>query len=308
MLDRGTQEAVAGLTAGMATTLAAHPLDFVKLRLQLDTSRRPQWQSFVSIYRNVVDISRTSEGVLSITKLTRNVYRGLGPNLLGATAAWGMYFAFYRQYKNVILRLNGLPKDASQGLKPWHYLASAFAAGWSTAILTNPIWVLKTRMISTDRSSTQAYQSMLDGIRRIHAKEGLLGFYRGLTPALLNVAQGAVQLSIYDLLKDYKLQKGRMHDKLVLPRERLDTVEYLYLSAISKMVATCAFYPLQVIRARLQVSTGTVQGPVALSVAIFTAEGVTGFYKGLAANLCRVVPATCLTFVVYEETKHLLSL
>jgi hypothetical protein len=30
-------------------------------------------------------------------------------------------------------------------------------------------------------------------------------------------------------------------------------------------------------------------------------EGVRGFYKGLGSNILRVLPATCVTFVVYES-------
>lgn len=33
-------------------------------------------------------------------------------------------------------------------------------------------------------------------------------------------------------------------------------------------------------------------------------EGVLGFYKGLKPNLTRVVPASCITFVVYENVSH----
>lgn len=302
-MEKATQEAVSGLTAGMVTTLAAHPLDFVKLRLQLDTSRTNQWESFHNIYKHLLSISRSSNGDVNIVKLTRNLYRGLGPNLVGATTSWGMYFTFYRQYKNLILELNGFPQDSYTNLKSWHYLTSAFAAGWSTSILTNPIWVIKTRMISTDRGTKNAYRSIWDGVKQIYGNEGIVGFYRGLTPALLNVAQGAVQLSIYDLLKDYKLQMPNGEQ-----RKRLETVEYLYLSAISKMIATCVFYPLQVLRSRMQVSMGATAGPIKLSQELFKSEGAFGFYKGLPANLCRVVPATCLTFVVYEEMKHVLSL
>ncbi len=31
------------------------------------------------------------------------------------------------------------------------------------------------------------------------------------------------------------------------------------------------------------------------------ARGLAGFYRGLATNLVRVVPGTCVTFVVYEN-------
>lgn len=36
----------------------------------------------------------------------------------------------------------------------------------------------------------------------------------------------------------------------------------------------------------------------------YSYEGVLGFYKGLKPNLTRVVPACCITFVVYENVSH----
>lgn len=36
-------------------------------------------------------------------------------------------------------------------------------------------------------------------------------------------------------------------------------------------------------------------------------EGITGFYRGLATNLVRVLPGTCVTFVVYENIAWLLK-
>lgn len=35
-------------------------------------------------------------------------------------------------------------------------------------------------------------------------------------------------------------------------------------------------------------------------------EGPVGFYKGMVANLIRVTPACCITFVVYENVSRLL--
>jgi hypothetical protein len=35
-------------------------------------------------------------------------------------------------------------------------------------------------------------------------------------------------------------------------------------------------------------------------------EGAQGFYRGLGTNVVRVLPGTCVTFVVYENIAHLL--
>ena len=38
----------------------------------------------------------------------------------------------------------------------------------------------------------------------------------------------------------------------------------------------------------------------------FADEGARGFYRGLGTNLVRVLPGTCVTFVVYENLAWLL--
>lgn len=39
---------------------------------------------------------------------------------------------------------------------------------------------------------------------------------------------------------------------------------------------------------------------------VFRYEGWVGFYKGLTPNLLRVIPATAVTFVVYENVSSFL--
>lgn len=304
-LPSKTVEAIAGLSAGFFTTLVAHPLDFVKLRLQLDTTSVSQTQAVRRIYDTLLRASTdNATHRVSLPRFVENLYRGIGPNLVGSTSAWALYFFFYRQYKNLVLHYAHLNRDSS--LKSWHYLLSAFAAGWSTAILTNPIWVIKTRMISTQKTTPGAYQSIIHGMRQIFREEGLLGYYRGLTPALFNVAQGAVQLTLYDIIKRSLIDDQSHSHTHGDSSERLTTLQYFYASSTSKMISTSIFYPLQVVRSRLQVVNHThhLQSVSRLCAAMYRGEGVRAFYKGLLTNLLRVVPATCTTFIIYEKVKE----
>lgn len=57
----------------------------------------------------------------------------------------------------------------------------------------------------------------------------------------------------------------------------------------------------QVVRARLQDQQNKYSGSLDCISKILKLEGVKGFYKGLSPNLLRVVPATMITFVVYEN-------
>jgi solute carrier family 25 folate transporter 32 len=101
------------------------------------------------------------------------------------------------------------------------------------------------------------------------------------------------------------------------------------MSGASKLVALSITYPYQVIRSRIQVGIrgNLVHNPKSDYYLQFTQnnatthlyptipatikrtwanEGRQGFYRGLGTNLVRVLPGTCVTFVVYENLAYLL--
>ena len=172
-----------------------------------------------------------------------------------------------------------------------------------TAVCTNPIWVIKTRMLSTPSSHPGAYSSILDGTRQILRSDGILGFYRGLVPSLFGVSHGALQFMAYEQLKKY-----RSHSK-VQGSPELSALDFLLLSGLAKVFAGSATYPYQVVRARLQTYDADKSYRNARDVLLQTwrQEGFIGFYRGLGPNLLRVLPSTWVTFLVYEKTRLYLS-
>ncbi|ANZ74551.1 BA75_00457T0 [Komagataella pastoris] len=281
-------EIISGLNAGLCSTLVNHPLDLIKLRLQLNSHQTSLSGGISSVVKDIVHLS-TRNGRLDSKALIKEFYRGITPNLVGNMASWALYFMCYNEYKTFFEN----PTSST-------YLMSGFLAGWSTSILTNPIWVLKTRMVATHHSTPEGYNSLWEGASQILKKEGISGFWKGLTPALLNVSQGALQFTLYDTLKDSLYPENQK----VLP-----TYQYIYVSGISKIIATVAFYPLQVLRSRMQgfELLKNRQSMSHLVIEIITNEGVPGLYKGIIPNLMRVLPATCITLAVYENTKNLLN-
>ena len=154
-------------------------------------------------------------------------------------------------------------------------------------------------MLSTSASHAGAYTSVLDGIRRTLQKEGFLGFYRGLVPSILGVSHGAFQFMAYELMK-------KRHANLRLDSHvELASSDFLIFSGLSKMFAGAITYPYQVVRARLQTYDAheSYRGATDVVVQVFKQEGLVGFYKGLGPNLLRVVPSSCVTFLVYEKSK-----
>jgi solute carrier family 25 folate transporter 32 len=76
----------------------------------------------------------------------------------------------------------------------------------------NPLWLIKTRLsLQGALNSTVKYSGLsgthfhhvvpkplifdtADAVRQIYRQEGIIGFYRGLVPALLLTSHGAIQV------------------------------------------------------------------------------------------------------------------
>lgn len=69
-----------------------------------------------------------------------------------------------------------------QKLSPLELTSAAFLAGIGTMLVTNPIWVVKTRMClqgaSGSGATTYHYRGVGDALRSIYRSEGLAGLYK----------------------------------------------------------------------------------------------------------------------------------
>jgi len=277
---------VAGVGGGLVSTLCLHPLDLLKIRFAVHdgpaASSRPSYaNSLVTAVRQIV----ASDGV-------RGLYAGISPNIVGAGTAWGFYFYFYNAGK---LNLQG--GDTSKQLGASSHLLAASSAGVLTLTMTNPVWVVKTRLCLPN----SGYKGLTDALVKIWQKEGLRGLYSGFVPGLFGVSHGAVQFMAYEELKNIY---HNYHNQEITTK--LGTLEYLSFAALSKLIAALTTYPYQVVRARLQDKNVKYSGSLDCVKKIKKLEGPRGFYKGLAPNLLRVVPATMITFVVYENLSYYL--
>jgi solute carrier family 25 folate transporter 32 len=247
------------------------------------------------------------------------LYAGLSPALAGGTLAWGLYFACYNRAKARYARWRGVPGTE---LPPTAHLAAAAEAGAAVAVLTNPIWVAKTRLQLQRRpTGAQAdgarYSGLLHALRRIAADEGLRCLYRGLGPSLALVSHGALQFTAYEALKKRALaaEAGEAHDS----EARLSAAAASGIGVASKLLASGATYPSQVLRARLQQrrESGAAAGAASSAVAeggawstlrgLLQREGLRGLYKGWVPNVLRVLPSSALTFLVYEKVSQALE-
>ncbi|GAA5970670.1 hypothetical protein JCM3765_005262 [Sporobolomyces pararoseus] len=301
-------QALSGVTAGLVSTICMQPLDLLKVQLQVSTSSKTR-----------STLGQISDGFKSIVKQEgglRGLYRGIGPNLVGNASSWGLYFLWYTDFKKRLV--NG---DESKKLNAGQHLLASASSGIVTAVLTNPLWVVKTRMYTTSRTSPKAYTGVLNGLYRLFKEEGFKGGSKGMTLALIGVSNGAVQFMTYEELKKWRveLRRKRIAETTISEEEikKLSNLEYILMSGSAKLVAISITYPYQVIRSRIQyqpqLSSTTISKvlpytsiPNVIS-RTYRSEGLGGFYKGIATNAVRILPGTCVTFVVYEQVSRWLE-
>ncbi|XP_052763903.1 mitochondrial folate transporter/carrier-like isoform X2 [Mya arenaria] len=278
----------AGVSGGVISTLALHPLDLVKIRFQVHEgygvalTRRPQYQGLIHALKSIFS-----------TGGFQGLYQGVTPNFVGAGMSWGLYFFFYNSIKTWMQEGN-----TKKALAAKEHMLIAAEAGLLTLALTNPIWVTKTRMClqyEAGAASSTQYKGMLDALVKLWKYEGIRGYYKGFVPGILGIAHGAIQFTLYEEMKNrYNQHKGRSIDY------RLGTLEYLGMSAVSKIIAATCTYPYQVLRSRLQEQHSTYTGVIDVVRKIFKYEGVRGFYKGIPVYLVHVTPNICIVFMIYE--------
>jgi len=306
----GIESIISGAGAGMVSSVITCPLDVVKTKLQAQGGLLHSSQA-VDSYEGLIGSMR----IIWREEGFRGLYRGLGPTIIGYLPTWAIYFTVYDAAK---AKLAGSRPNHQEDAVA-HVLA-AMTAGATSTIATNPLWLIKTRFM-TQRvirdPQSERYRHTFDAFRRIYAKEGLRGFYRGLVPSLFGVTHVAIQFPLYEQIKLYYKDES-----VDLPSSQI-----LIASATSKMLASLLTYPHEVIRTRLQVhalkpatSTSSLSQASKASKLIYPKtrdvfriivqnEGLAGLYHGMGVNLIRTVPSSALTILTYELLmRHLTAL
>mmetsp|Transcript_13267 Transcript_13267/g.21777 ORF Transcript_13267/g.21777 Transcript_13267/m.21777 type:complete len:340 (+) Transcript_13267:80-1099(+) len=289
--------AIAGATAGLVSTFLLHPVDVIKTRFQVQNGAHPIYRNTSQAFRLIV----REEG-------WRALYQGLAPSLIGATASWSIYLYSYNLAKSFLKGTGELKRE----LGPVTHLLCAAQAGLVVCMLTNPLWVVKTRLEIQQQqaprrspASDQNYKGTYDALKRIWVEEGLRGMYKGVSPSIILVSHGALQFMAYEHIKRWLSGQGSHYGDGPV---HLSTAEYVFTAASSKVFASTITYPYQVVRARMQQRSSELQvSQWSTAKQILSTSGLGGFYRGMVPNILKVVPSAALTFLAYENMMTWLS-
>ncbi|CAB3380204.1 Hypothetical predicted protein [Cloeon dipterum] len=313
---------VAGGIAGSAGAIVTCPLDVVKTRLQSSNGH------FGSVPGHIASLNSgtceplrarrtfTTAGVLpwsqlrpqtSLVQCLRHIvvhegpqalFKGLGPTLVGVAPARAIYFGVYSQSKRLL-------NDVITPDTPLVHIGAASCGGFVTCTVTNPIWVVKTRM-QLDHRKKSSRLTTLQCTRRIYAQEGFRGFFKGITASYVGISETVVHFVIYEAIKAQLVARRHGDDKTG-ERGTRDFLELMLAGAFSRTVASCVAYPHEVARTRLREEGSKYHGFVQTIAIVGREEGARGLYRGLATQLVRQIPNTAIIMSTYEAVVYLLN-
>lgn len=168
-----------------------------------------------------------------------------------------------------------------------------------------------------ERSVKKKKKTFLETTAAVWHENGLAGFWRGVVPSLMMVANPALQYAFYERAGDSFLRRRRPAQD---PTVKLTAWEVFLAASFAKMGATVLTYPVLLVKTRLQASEGRRRGRAdardlrqeekdfASYDGAFDAirriareEGVLAFYRGMGTKMTQTVFAAALMFVTKEE-------
>ncbi|PLB43366.1 mitochondrial carrier [Aspergillus steynii IBT 23096] len=268
-----------GGSASCMAVVVSHPLDLVKVRMQMDGGAR---QGTAKTAIRIVQ----SEGISGL-------YSGLSAGLMRQLTYGSVRIGLYESIKEKC-RENGISLNA-----PALAMVAA-TTGFVGAMFGTPSDIANIRM-QNDRSlppaSRRNYAHVLDAWVQMKRTEGWRAFTQGLWPNCVRCAgMTASQLASYDVFKGLLMSfTGTKNEHPVL---------HVFASLLASLVATTVCSPMDVIKTQLMGSSG--QGSTLKVIKELTAtEGLKWIFRGWTPSFVRLGPQTMATLVLLEQHKRM---
>ncbi|KAL9700668.1 hypothetical protein quinque_004109 [Culex quinquefasciatus] len=271
--NRASYAGLAGGMTGCITRFVCQPLDVLKIRLQLQVEPVAA-SSEISKYRSIaqsVSCIYREEGLLAF-------WKGHNPAQVLSLVYGFSQFSCYE-------RLNGV--------------------GSFAALTIMPLDVIRTRVISQDPG--KGYKNAFQAFGMIYRLEGVRGLYRGVGPALLQIAPlTGGQFMFLNLFGGVVKRLEGLPETAPLP-----STELFLCGGLAGLSTKLLVYPLDLTKKRLQIQgfsrNRTTFGRhfvcnhmVQCLYDVTRTEGLRGLYKGLSPSLLKAGLTSAFYFSIYD--------
>ncbi|KAI1644273.1 mitochondrial carrier [Daldinia loculata] len=291
--------ALAGAGGGILSIVLTYPLITLSTRAQVESKRAET--AFLAAVKQIV----AREGVSGL-------YAGLSSAVFGISVTNFVYYYWYEWTRGFFEAAASRAGRASKKLTAVEAIIAGAIAGSATVILTNPIWVVNTRM-TTRKGQIEAEENTggapvekkkkqpttLGTLSALLRDEGPQALFRGVVPALVLVINPILQYTLFEQLKN-AYERRRKHN--VTP-----TVAF-FLGALGKLFATSITYPYITVKSQMHVADDGQkrEGMTQAIRRVIKEEGYSGLYKGIGPKVTQSVLTAAFLFafkdVLYEQT------
>ena len=279
---------IGGILACGLTHTFITPLDIVKCRKQTNPE----------LYKSLGDglkIINATEGFKGLTV-------GWTPTLLGYSAQGFGKFGFYEIFKDVYKKIVG-NKNAEK-YRTMGFLMSSACAEVIADFLLCPMESLKVRMQTSDKGTFPTEFSA--GLAELR-KEGLFGFYKGITPLLMRqVPYTIVKFAAFEKTVEFFYRNIFTKGKKNYSKATQLSVTFLsgYWAGIFCAIVS---HPADTMVSKLNKVKSN--DPVMTSIKkIYGEIGLAGLWRGLSTRIIMIGTLTGLQWWIYDSFKTAVGL
>ncbi|EOO00077.1 putative mitochondrial dicarboxylate carrier protein [Phaeoacremonium minimum UCRPA7] len=241
-----------------------HPLDLVKVRLQMRSADMPK--SMSGTFVHIVKHNGFS-----------GLYNGISASLLRQLTYSTTRFGIYEELKS------RFTKEGKQPSFPL-LVAMASASGFVGGISGNAADVLNVRMqhdAALPAAERRNYKHAIDGMIRMAREEGLSSWFRGVWPnSVRAMFMTAGQLASYDTFKRMLLTMTPMGDNLAT---------HFTASFLAGVAAATITSPVDVVKTRVMSAKAHSNLPHVIAE-LYAQDGFRWMFKGWVPSFLRLGP------------------
>lgn len=293
---------IAGGAAGMMEALVCHPLDTIKVRMQLSKRAKAPGVKSRGFIKTGVEIVKRETAL--------GLYKGLGAVVTGIVPKMAIRFTSFEWYKQVLADKDGVVSSRAT------FIAGLSAGVTEAVAVVTPMEVIKIRLQAQHHSMADPldvpkYRNAAHALYTVIKEEGFGALYRGVS--LTALRQGTNQAVNFTAYTEFKAILQRLQPEYVAESGgQLPSYQTTLIGLVSGAMGPLSNAPIDTIKTRLQ-KTPAMPGQTAwsrithIAADMFKQEGFHAFYKGITPRVMRVAPGQAVTFTVYEFLKEKLE-
>ena len=301
--------------ASSGALLLSLPPETIKTRLQLQGELQKASEVKI-VYKNMlhgIGVVGANEGILAL-------YQGMSAAVVHQVVMNGIRFGLFDPLRlflkeeTFFKRISNHENDPQSKKRAINdvpvNMVSAFSTGVVGAFLGSPMFLIKTRLQSLNRSQQKdkvgeqhQYSGMVGAVKNIYSAQGIRGLWSGAVSCMFRTAVGSTaQIPVYSFVKDV----GVMNYGWDVHDVRL----HAFCSLMAATSITVFMTPVDVVMTRIfnhskHDGSRSFFGIVKGMNEIFKIEGLAGLYKGSVPLFWRTLPHSLGTFVLLEQlAKH----